>query len=108
MEILSTTKRIMTWLCMYPANKLSSSRDKILYKVCGVTIFVINSCSLAVCIAFIWKNVATDLLASLFAFLGAVTFGSSLYAIPIAIFHRYQAHAIFEQLAAIYENSKFY
>lgn len=106
MKILPTTKWIMTWLCMYPASELSSTRTKILYNVCGATMFGINLCSVLVCIAFIWKNVATDLLASLFAFLGAVTFGSSLYAIPIAIFSRYQAHSIFEQLSAIYEASK--
>lgn len=105
MEPLSTTKWVMMWLCMYPS-KSSSTRNKTLFKLVGVTIFGINLCSVVVCIAFIWKNVTTDLIASLFALLGAATFSSSLYTIPIAFFLRNQACTIFEQLSAIYETSK--
>lgn len=55
MEPLPTTKWVMTWLCMYPANDSSSTRNKILFKVVGVTIFGINLCSVIVWIAFLEK-----------------------------------------------------
>lgn len=106
MESLSTTKWVMTWLCMYPPSESSSTRKKAAYKVMCAIVFTIDLCSVIVCIAFIWKYMLTDMAASLFALLGAVTFNSSLYSISIAIFMSHHARIIFEKLSAIYEASK--
>lgn len=74
--------------------------------VIGLTMFAINLFGVTACLIFIWEFATTDLVATLFAFNGVVTFGASLYNIPITFFSQYQARSIFKQLAEIYDASK--
>lgn len=104
---LATTKLVMTWLCMHPANESLSTHKKTANNpVLGLTMFAINLFSVAACSIFIWKFATTDLIATLFAFNGVATFGASLYTIPITFLSRYQAYDIFEELSEIYDASK--
>lgn len=107
MEPLAATKLVMTWMCMLPAKEPSSMTKKTAnnFVVC-VIMFAIDLFSVVACSVFIWRFASSDLNATIFAFLGAVTFSSSLYAIPIAFILRHQALSIFNQLSAIYETSK--
>lgn len=102
MEPLATIKWAMTWICMYPTMELSSLFKKISHKVCGLVFFAISVVGVAVCIAFIWKFVATNLIESLFAFLGVALYSESVYTMPIAYFSRQKAQRIFKTLSEIY------
>lgn len=107
MEPLSTTKRMLIWLCMYPAHESSSRWRKTVYCAFGLTIFGINLFTLLVHLAFFIKFVSSDVFGSVFAFMAMDAVTAMCYTMVIAFIMRHQIQNIFEQLTKIYTNCKY-
>lgn len=106
MNLLSTTKSAMTWLCIYPANKSENGWKKIAHKFVGGTLFVISCVGVAAHLAFIWKFWRTDLEGSLFAFMSFIANCGTVYTKLIAFPLQHRMYSIFEKLSEIYDASK--
>lgn len=106
MNPLSTTKSVMTWLYIYPANESASAWQKIAYKCVGCTIIGIMSFGSASHLAFILQFWSTDLEESLFVFMGFISYSGTVYTKLIEFRLQHQMHGIFETLSTIYDASK--
>lgn len=105
MNLLPTIKSGMKWLCIYPANKSESVRQKIAYKIVGGTVVVINCAGTASHFAFMLKFWSTDLEGSLTAFMGLVANIGTIYTKLIAFLLQHRMHRIFVKLAKIFDAS---
>lgn len=105
MNLLSTTKSAMTWLCVYPANHSTSVWRKMAYKFFGGTLFVISFVGVAAHLAFILKFWSTDLEGSLFAFMSFIGNCGTVYTKLIAFPLQRRMHGIFVKLAEICDAS---
>lgn len=104
--MLETTKQVMTWLCMYPADDSLSPYQKTLYGASGLLVFLINSTYAAAHLAYIWKHFLTDLEGSLLALMILTAFGSVAYISIIAFSKRHKIAEIFLNLRSIYDACK--
>lgn len=106
MDPLVTTKRILIWMCMYPAEKLSRWRSAariafVVMQFC-ITLFAVSAY-----MAFIVENIATDLENVLLTFMAFVACSNLIYVMIVAFFVRHQVPSIFKQLSNIYAAGKF-
>lgn len=103
---LKTNRRVLTWLCMCPANEATEKWKKIAYTSLSITAVLLIVCAFLASVAYFGKFASTDLeeaLYALFQIIGAV---SLLFAIKIAYFSRNKIDAIFENLTKIYRKSE--
>lgn len=103
---LKTNRRVLTWLCMCPANEATEKWKKIAYTSLSITAVLLIVCAFFASVAYFGKFASTDLeeaLYALFQIIGAV---SLLFAITIAYFSRNKIDAIFENLTKIYRKSE--
>lgn len=106
MNPLPTTKRMMQWLCMYPA-RFPSRWRKIARITFASLMFFISGIGILVHVVLIWNFKLTNLEGSLFALMGLVGNISTLYSSIIAAVLRYRIEGILQQLTIIYDASEY-
>lgn len=106
MEPLTTTKLLLTWICMCSANESTSVKNKIAYIGTASIIFALNLFCLVSNTIFFIEFVATDLNGALFAFMTIYGNFAMLYTLTNAFRLRYKINGIFESLFVICDESK--
>lgn len=84
MNLLSTNQRVLTWLCIYPADDSTRIEIKLAYIIVSIVIIAIELSILIASIAFFMKNVSSDLDSSLFAVIQIVGLFGLTYMIIVA------------------------
>lgn len=106
MKPLVTNRRVLTWLCVYPADATTSKLKQLAYILFSLIVFAGILSSLMASIAFFWKYVLVDLEVALYAVSQIAAAASILYAIVMTLFSRQGITNIFQKLTKIYETSK--
>lgn len=104
---LATTKLMMTWLSMCPADKSMSHGQKMRYIANTVTVFVANGIHFTASLIFILKYHSTDFGGAAFAFMATSGTLGLIYSLIAALQLRKQIGNIFTSLSTIYDRCKF-
>lgn len=106
MDVLATSKQVLSWLSLYVADGDIDKRKAISY-ICVSFMTLISNASLVLCSAlYISKYISNDLEEALYACGQLIAFLSSTYMLLIAFILRKKITAIINELAAIYETCK--
>lgn len=102
---LPTTKRVLTWLCLCPPNKSTTTTTKRIfnYVLFTLLVFAFILSSMAAGFTFSFKFVSIDLKPSLFTFLVVAQLAATIYGLIVAFFLRHKVAAIFDGLTAIHD-----
>lgn len=103
---MTTTKWLLTWLCMCPANESPRLTRRIAYVGVTSIIFIANLCAFATQTTFFIKIVLTDLEAALFALFGILYHVAMPYTLINAFYLRCKIGQIFTKLSEICCKSK--
>lgn len=107
MEPLTTTKFLLTWLCMCSASESTRKREKIAYIGAALIIFVLNLFCLVSNMIYFVQFVTTDLKGALFAFMTIYGNFAMLYTLTNAFQLQHKINALFETLFVICCESKY-
>lgn len=107
MQPLDKTKRVLTWLGIFPLNEFSSKREKVAVIVVTLVTFATSLASSVASLLFFMEFWKIDPKDSLFAACGVVAFCSICYILITVFFLRRQISAIFDELLVIYDASKY-
>lgn len=103
---LYTTKQVLIWLCLYPANGCSISRyTRFGRRILPLLLIFLILCAIVVSLSFIIKFQSSNVEATLFTFIVLVVYVGLLYIMAIAFFSRSRIVALLEQLTKIYDTS---
>lgn len=106
MEPLYTTKQVLIWLCLHPANGSSISKwTRIGRRMLPLLLLVLILCAITVSLSFIIKFQSTNVEATLFTFIVLMVYVGLLYIMVIAFHSRSCIVALLEQLTKIYDTS---
>lgn len=106
MTPLKINQRILTWLCVYPVNGVTSKCKHLSYILCTVLTLAANICGLLASSACFAKFVSNDMELSLHALLQICALSSATYMMIIALFSRRNVKMIFDSLAKIHDSGK--
>lgn len=104
---LVTNRRVLKWLCVYPAEASTSKSQQFVYILFTFVVFGGISASLLASVAYFLKYFETDLEAALFAVSQISAAAGIFYTIIMTIFSRRGFFDIFQTLHQIYETCKF-
>lgn len=104
--MLKTTKMVLTWLSLLPADNSTSTRKKIAYIVVSVIALSVTACCIPAYLIFVWKFKSIDLENALAAFTSATSLVGTDYIFIIIFISRRELLAVFEKLSAIQDSSK--
>lgn len=110
MQPLETTKRVLTWICVYPDANESSNTPlwKAAARIVIVTmLFSVTLCCLAACMTYVIINISTNLDDCLLTFMVFIGFSGAMYTMIVAFFVRSQVPPIFDRLSSIYDDRKY-
>lgn len=107
MQPLATTRLMMMWLSMCPADESTTVRQKTVYVAHTWAVFMLNLFGFVANMVFIFKNVSIDFDGAMFAIMGAIGQVGLIYVHVVAIQMCRQIGNIFTSLSTIYENCKF-
>lgn len=106
MRPLKTTKQVLMWLCMHPAEKSASAAKKFAYKTISLIIFAFNfGCTISGYM-YVKEFKSIDFEGCLFAFMASSATLVVLYTMISAYHMRYEIKQIFEKLFLICGRSK--
>lgn len=103
---LHTTRRVLTWLCLYPADKNTSKLTKLAYIIVSSIVFTTCLYCSASSIVYFMKYVSTDSEEALYALILCIGVLPLIIAILIAFALRHKITVIFEKLTNIYDERK--
>lgn len=103
MKPLVTQQQVLTWLCIYPADKSTSKWLKRAYVIFSVAVVVANSLGLITSVAYVYKFISIDLESSLCSILQIVATLSTSYAYILFFTFRHKIVAFFINLSDIYK-----
>ena len=106
MTPLKINRRVLTWLCVYPVDEVTSKCKNLSYILCTVLTLAANTCGLLASSACFAKYVSNDMELSLHALLQICALTSATYMMIIALFSRRNVKMIFDNLAKIHESGK--
>lgn len=106
MEPLVTNRRVMTWLCMCPAEKSASKKERIFYVAFAFTVTTTSLIFLLASVVYVMKYLLIDFEPSLYALFQAVAEVAMMNLVFVAFLMRHQIEAVFTQLSKIYRASK--
>lgn len=106
MEPMATSRKVLTWIYLYPVNGNTSSANKTAYKWFLLSIFAFLSSGLAFSIACLFKYWSIDLEKSLYSPIQIGPTLSTVYSLFIAFLLRNRILTMFHNLSKIYEKSK--
>lgn len=106
-SMLITNKTVMSWLCMLPIDKTASAKQKLCYYLRGLIAFIPTASGLIAHSTFFKKNIHSNPAASLFALMGAIGTGGSVYIAIIAFIMRHEMIIIYDLLSDIYDSGNY-
>lgn len=103
---LQTTRCVLTWLYLYPADQNTNKWKKLAYIIVSLIVFIVNVCGLAASVAFFMKFVSTDLEESIYALFQITGILPQIASMLVAFALRQKIFVIFEKLTTIYIECK--
>lgn len=107
MDPLDTNQRVLIWICVLPAKKDATKRERIARITLGVTVYVIIISFIIGCGVFLYKHIKTDFESSLCAFYQLFGCSGVLYMTTAAFVMRHQIANVFVSLKTIYDDGKY-
>lgn len=108
MEPLITNRRILIWLCIYPAANTASNLDKMWHIAFTVVVLFGQFCGTVPHFVYFCMNITGDLEGSLTAFMGFTSYLVITYIMLSCYLQRKQISQIFAHLTNIYDSRKQY
>lgn len=105
---LATSRQMLMWLSMCPADELMEASRKNAYAAYTWIIFIINLISFIASLAFCSAYISTDFDSSTLAFMLSVGELGLIYFMIAGIRMRHQIEQIFKGLSTIYDSSKLF
>lgn len=102
MEPMATSKKVLTWICLYPIEKNTNKSRKIAYSLFLFSILAFFISGLAFSIACLFKYWSIDLIKSLYSPIQIGPTLSTIYSLLIAFLIRNKILAMFNHLSKIY------
>lgn len=106
MEPLTTTKRILTSICMMPDKEPVDTKKIVARFVFVVMLFLVTLFAVSAYITFVVENIKTDLEDALLTFMAFITCSGLIYMMIVSFFIRHHIPSVFQQLTIIYNASK--
>lgn len=106
MQPLATTRQVMTWLSICPADESTNSWQKRAYKAHTWAVLIINFTAVSAGLTFCMEFFQTDFDSSTFAFMAAAGECGAIYFWIVAFQMRRQIDEIFKKLSTIYNDSE--
>lgn len=106
MKPLATHQRVLTWLCICPAENHTSKWKKSLYILLVFALFVVEVSAVVSSLVFFLKNVSEDLEESLYALFVIVGDVCLTYGSLVLFYKRHEITAFLEELEQIFAISK--
>lgn len=107
MKPLTTSNRIMIWMCMCTPPKSATTLNKWAFALCAVIVFIGNAGTLVSCAVFFWRYATIDLASALYALMNiGANFGVVYACCSIILVDRGKVHRSFQKLTAIYNDCK--
>lgn len=106
MEPMATARKVLTWLCIVPADEETTKFKKLIYIACTSALMVSTICGFLTSSAFIIKFMSTNLEDCLYALIQICATVGDTYMMLVAFILRHKIAALFDRLAAIYRASK--
>lgn len=103
---LAATRRLLTWLSMYPANVSATRRKKSAYICHTLAVLIISLVSITISSANCVKRISINFDGAVFAFMVTIAEFGMIYFMIITILQRHQIDCIFTDLSIIYKNSE--
>lgn len=103
---MATSKKVLTWIYLYPVNEGTNSAKRTAYKWFLLSIFAFLSSGLAFSIACLFKYWSIDLEKSLYSPIQIGPTLSTVYSLIIGLLLRNRILTMFNNLSKIYEKSK--
>lgn len=107
MKPLVTTKRVLTWLCMCPANESTSINMKICHISFAFVVFISNLSYIAAALISFSEFVFVDVERSLYPMMESMEILVVVYGAMVTFPMRQKINAIFDELTAIYDASEY-
>lgn len=105
MKPLVTNAKVLTWLCILPAQEQINRRMKLIYIAFTFTLSITCFCGLVSSLAFMMEYLSTNLEDCLYALFQVAADSSALYMVLVALFLRHKMAALFDKLSEIYNES---
>lgn len=106
MEPLKTNQQVLTWLCVFPADQMTSKRKQLAYICLALTTVLSMSTISSGSVVFFVKYASTDLENALYALFQIFDCVGFLYACLVFFLSRHRIPSMFVNLAKIYRSSK--
>lgn len=107
MQPLSTTRQMMTWLGMCPADESATLRQNLSHIAHTSAILTTSSICFIASLAYCFKFISIDFDGAVFGFMAAIAEFGLIYVLTTAIGMRHQIGGVFTSLSTIYKSSKF-
>lgn len=106
MASLTTNRRVLTWLCILPANETTGKCEKIMYMTFSATIIAVEVCITTSSMVYFLKNVSVDLDTSLYALFQMTGSTSLIYILVYAFSMQHKIADMFQHLSNICDSCK--
>lgn len=106
MKLISTNEKVFNWLGILNIEKNPSKQEKIRQIMSSVGIIVYEICTMMSSVAFIYKNISTNLEVCLFGVLQVVGSVGLTYMITSALIQRSKIAVMFQILSNLNSESK--
>lgn len=103
---LKRTKQVLTWLCVYPADKSASKSTRLKHIVFSSVLFILNLNGLAASAAYFLKFVSNDLESALYALFQTDSLTAIAYTNIVLLLSQHKIVPVFEGLTQIYKESE--
>lgn len=103
MRPLEASQRVLTWLCVYPADESTSRWEKVTYVAGYTSVLLGNIGNLAASALYFVGYLQIDLEKSLYAVAQMAALASGVYIMGIALLLRHRIVIVFDGLVKIYE-----
>lgn len=107
MQPLATTRLMMMWLSMCPADGSSKEQQRMAYVAHTWAVLFFNVINFVSSVAFCWKYFSIDFNGAMFAIMIAIGEFGLIYFMIVAILMCHQIQSIFTSLSTICKRSKF-
>lgn len=105
MKPLLTNQKVLTWLCICPADETTRKWQKFIYIGISFAIIAMKMSVVVSSMIFLLKNLSSDLNAALFAFLQIVGMSGMIYTFITGLLIRLKIRDSIQSLVEIYEKS---
>lgn len=107
MDVLTTNKKVLTWLSLYKVEENTSNWERIGYILVALMVFLSNFCNLVSSVSFFVGNFSSNLEDALYSCTQINAYLAATYMMIIAFIDRFEISSMLDELLIIYEKSKF-